>query len=243
MSFDAWCASDVGLKRESNQDSFLINADLGLFIVADGMGGHSGGEVASAMAVETVSQVVADHHRQKSSLNPKSLLIAAYKEASQRIFGKSEVESPELKGMGTTLVVGLYRDGHMYVGNVGDSRAYLFSSPYFWQITEDHSLINEQIRAGLLSEHNAHRFVGRNVITRSVGFERQVDVDVLERKMAPGEMILICSDGLTGLVPDYRIAEICESVPAETIVERCIIEAKANGGDDNITVMLIRIND
>lgn len=243
MNLDVWCETDVGLKRATNQDAFLVNHELGLFVVADGMGGHSGGEVASTMAVQTMEEVIKRAHTEKSTISPKALLLNGYREASARIFARSEREQPQLKGMGTTMVTALYRNGVLYLGNVGDSRAYLHASPHFWQVTEDHSLINEQIRAGILREETAHRFVGRNVITRSVGFEKTVDCDIVERNLSVGETFLICSDGLTGLVSDSRLAEICKISSTKEIVKRCVEEAKRNGGDDNVTVMLIRVID
>lgn len=238
MELQVWCQTDVGLKRNHNEDSFLFNKELDLYLVADGMGGHRGGEIASKLAVETVEQVIGRH----SSIHPtdyRSQLVNAYKEASQKIYSVSQQPGSDLQGMGTTLVAALFRGGVMYIGNVGDSRAYLFAQDQIWQMTEDHSLINEQLRAGLLSESELSKVTAKNVITRSVGFEEEVQVDVIERAVAPGDLILICSDGLSGLVPDHRIAEICRSAQRQDIVSICIDEAKKNGGDDNVTVMVI----
>ncbi|MNJ93297.1 Serine/threonine phosphatase stp [compost metagenome] len=241
MKFDSWYLTDKGLRRDSNQDSCLINRELGLFIVADGMGGHSGGEVASSMAVETVEEVMLQPEALKKS--PRELLLQCYEEASRRIFDKAANERPELAGMGTTMVVAYLRGKHLYVGNVGDSRCYLFKKPYIWQITEDHSLINEQLRAGVMTEEQVMQFVGRNVITRSVGYEREVYPDVVEREVQAGEIFLICSDGLSGLVPDQRISEILSQNPPDKAVKACVEQALANGGDDNVTVMLIHFHE
>jgi serine/threonine protein phosphatase PrpC len=237
----AWCQTDVGLRRENNQDYFLVEEDLGLFIVADGMGGHRGGEVASRLAAETVRDIVRKSAQEGGSrkVNPRVLLVQAYEEASKRIFDASQQPGTDLAGMGTTLVVALVRDGVAYIANVGDSRAYLFTDQKLWQITEDHSLLNEQLRAGIISERDAERFTAKNVITRSVGFEREVDVDVIEREIQPGEMLLMCSDGLSGLVPDGQITEICKKFQPSEIVQICVDQAKKNGGDDNVTVMVI----
>lgn len=237
MKFDAWFVTDKGLRRDSNQDSSLINKDLGLFIVADGMGGHSGGEVASSMAVETVEEIMLQPDVLKKS--PREVMQQAYEEASLRIFDKAANERPELVGMGTTMVIGYIRGKYLYVGNVGDSRCYLFKKPYLWQITEDHSLLNEQVRAGLVTEEQIQNFVGRNVITRSVGYEREVHPDVLEREIQPGELYLICSDGLSSLVPDRRISEILNQNSPEKAVQACVDQALANGGDDNVTVLAL----
>jgi protein phosphatase len=241
MKFNSWYLTDKGLRRESNQDSCLINKDLSLFIVADGMGGHSGGEVASSMAVETVEEIALQPENQKKS--PRELILQFYEEASRRIFDKAATERPELAGMGTTMVMAYLRGKHMYVGNVGDSRCYLFKKPHLWQITEDHSLINEQLRAGVMSEEQVHQFVGRNVITRSVGYERDVYPDIIDREVTPGEIFLLCSDGLSGLVTDQRISEILNENTPDKAVKACVEQALANGGDDNVTVMVIQITE
>lgn len=237
MKFDVWCLSDKGLRRESNQDSCLVNKDLGLFIVADGMGGHQGGEVASSLAVKTVEEMAADPEAQE--LSPREVLAKAYEVASQKIFDTAANENPQLAGMGTTMVSAYIRDKTIYIANVGDSRCYLFRHPFLWQVTEDHSLMNEQMRAGLLSEEQALNFVGRNVITRSVGYEREVVPDILEREIEPGETYLFCSDGLSGLVSDEKISHVLCSNPPEKMAKACVDQALAHGGDDNVSVLIL----
>lgn len=237
MKFEVWHATDKGLRRASNQDSCLMNKELGLFIVADGMGGHSGGEVASSMAVGTVEEISKDPEAKE--LSPREVLTRAYEMASQKIFDKAAKEKPELTGMGTTMVTCYLRDDMIYVANVGDSRCYLFKDSDLWQITEDHSLLNEQLRAGLLSEEQSKFFVGRNVITRSVGYERDVNMDILERRIEPGEIYLMCSDGLTSLVPDEKICEVLNNTEPEAMAQACVEIALAHGGDDNITVLIL----
>ncbi|MCM2280381.1 MAG: Stp1/IreP family PP2C-type Ser/Thr phosphatase [Bdellovibrionaceae bacterium] len=240
MTLEAYCQTDIGLRRERNEDSFLIDESLGLFLVADGMGGHRGGEVASRLAVESAREVVFRHSKDNRRMMPRQLLAEAYREASHRIFDKARSEgNQELQGMGTTLVCAYRYRNTLYIANVGDSRAYLFSDPYLWQVTEDHSLLNEQLRAGLFSERDIASFGAKNVITRSVGFERDVMCDIVERDVRPGEMILMCSDGLSGLVTDTRIADILRTTSVDQIVSTCINEAKKNGGDDNVTCMLL----
>lgn len=239
MQIEAYCETDIGLRRERNEDSYLIDSSLGLYLVADGMGGHRGGEIASAMAVETIREVVLRSQKDNRRIMPRVLLSEAYREASQRIFDRSHRQNPELQGMGTTLVCAYLHQETLYIANVGDSRAYLFSAPHLWQITEDHSLLNEQLRSGLFSERDAQKFVAKNVITRSVGFERDVTCDIIERDIRPGEIVLVCSDGLSGLVSSSRIAEICGSARPREIVSMCVNEAKKNGGDDNVTVMVL----
>lgn len=239
MKLEVWVKSDKGLRRESNQDSFLINPDLGLFVVADGMGGHSGGEVASSLAVKTVEEFVSE---QGENMDPRKLVQKAYEEASHKIFDHAQKVEPNLMGMGTTMVVLYCREGKLYIGNVGDSRAYLFRHPNLWQVTEDHSLVNEQLRAGILTEQQAENFYGRNVITRSVGYEREVEPDIYERKLEDGDSFLVCSDGLSGLVDDKGISEIMSRHKPEGVVDACVERALANGGDDNVTVLYLKVH-
>ncbi|MBX2988448.1 MAG: Stp1/IreP family PP2C-type Ser/Thr phosphatase [Bdellovibrionaceae bacterium] len=239
MKIEAWFLTDKGLRRDSNQDSCLVNTEKGFFTVADGMGGHSGGEVASSIAVSTVDEVLSDPEAAQRS--PREVILKAYETASQRIYDKAAYENTALAGMGTTMVLAYVRGQSIYVANVGDSRCYMFKKPYLWQITEDHSLVNEQIRAGLLSEDQARAMVGRNVITRSVGYEREVHPDIIERHMQPGEIYILCSDGLTSMVPDERIGEILDGHPPERIARLCIEQALAHGGDDNVTVVVLHV--
>ena len=239
MRFDVWAQTDVGLKRDINQDSILVDHDLNLFIVADGMGGHKGGEVASALAVEAVQQVIAKRFNEPK-LTARKILAEAYREASSRIHHRSTHENPELMGMGTTMVLFWGFKGRVYIANVGDSRAYLYIAPKLWQLTEDHSLINEQVRAGVISEEEAPHVDGRNVITRSVGFERDVIVDVLEREPGPDDLYMLCSDGLSGMITPDALSELVKKSSPEEAVAKCINEAKTAGGDDNISVIVIR---
>lgn len=239
MKTNSWCVTDRGLRRDSNQDSFLINHDLGLYIVADGMGGHSGGEVASSIAVSVAEQVLLQNRRTKKS--PRDLIVQVYEEASRQIFDMAMHKRPELAGMGTTMVVALVTQQNIYIGNVGDSRCYLYKATNLWQITEDHSLINEQVRSGALSYEQAKVQTARNVITRSVGYERSVTCDVYERQLAPGEIYLLCSDGLSSLVSDSVIRSIIQNQNPSSIAQKCVDEALAHGGDDNVTVLVLEV--
>ena len=240
MRLQSWGISDKGLKREGNQDSFLIDDRLGVFVVADGVGGHFGGEVASAVAVDTVREVVS--HPKAVEFKPREVLVQAYEEASHRIFDRS-TNDPKLNGMGTTMVMSYVRDNKIFIGNVGDSRCYLYRKPYVWQLTEDHSLVNEQIRLGMMSEEQARKVIGKNVITRSVGFERDVFPDILEREISTGDVFLFCSDGLTGMVPDDELMSIFNSNPVEKVVPLMIQRALEHGGDDNVTVLVLHFQD
>ncbi len=240
MQATGWVKTDPGLKRDNNQDAFLYEKSLNLFAVADGMGGHKGGEVASALACTSIKDVFSNPVNQH--LSPRELLRFAYGEASSRIFEHAK-ENPTLKGMGTTLVMSHFFKNILHVANVGDSRCYLIRGNLMWQLTEDHSLINEQIRAGILTPEQANKMVAKNVITRSVGFERDVACDIIERPVLAGEIYLFCSDGLHGLVSDKRICEIISKSPIEMTPDILIEEAKKNGGDDNITTLIIKITD
>jgi PPM family protein phosphatase len=241
MELHVWCQTDVGLRRETNQDFFLCDEEAGLYVVADGMGGHRGGEVASRMAAETLRDSVHEAVLKTGARrpNPRVILVEGYEQACHKVYDTSQEPTNDLNGMGTTLVAALLHEDTLFIANVGDSRAYLFTNNLLWQITEDHSLMNEQLRAGLITEKDIARYQGRNVITRSVGYERDIQVDIIERKIYPGEIILMCSDGLSGLVSDQRIAEICRTHKPAEIVSICINEAKKNGGDDNVTVMVL----
>lgn len=241
MIFDVWGQTDVGLKRDINQDSILVDTKHALFIVADGMGGHRGGEVASALAVETVHEIIEDQINKGQLVSPRDNIKKAYYEASRKIFLKSTHENPELMGMGTTMVLALGVGNKLYFGNVGDSRAYMYKDNNLWQVTEDHSLVNEQIRAGILDPNSGGAMASRNVITRSVGFEENIVVDIIERDIFAGELFLLCSDGLSSLVSSEKIAEICRENSVQAIVQNCIEEAKRSGGDDNVSVIAFRV--
>lgn len=240
MLISAWGLTDVGLKRSNNQDSILLDSANHLYVVADGMGGHKGGEVASQMAVE-VAQTILKRDIGIADLSPRDLIAKIYQEATAQIHHRSSVVSPELSGMGTTMVMAFLYNGKVYVGNVGDSRAYLLHRGSLWPMTDDHSLVNEQLRSGLIREEDLSTISGKNVITRSVGFEPEVVPDIFEREVQEGEAILLCSDGLCGLVNDQKIEEICNSNLGKRVVEKCIDEAKLAGGDDNVSVIYIQL--
>lgn len=240
MSVKVWCQTDVGLKRANNEDCFLMDPDLGLYIVADGMGGHSGGEVASHLAVKTIREIIIESYEKDAGIKPQDLLARAYTAASQVIFEKS-LSEVDLKGMGTTLVVALIRDNKIYIANVGDSRAYLLTPDGMWQMTEDHSLVNEQIKAGIIKDDSKAKYA-KNIITRSVGFERNTVCDILEKTLSLEDSYLICSDGLTGMIEDQEIYAIAQETASDKVVQELITEAKNKGGLDNVTVMYITVS-
>lgn len=227
--------TDQGLKRSSNQDSFLVEPDLGLFVVADGMGGHSGGEIASQYAVETALEVVSQN---PSGLTGKELLEKIYFQANKKIFDYSVAEN-KTQGMGTTMVVGLVQDGTLYIGNVGDSRAYLMQQNLLWQITEDHSFVNDQVRQGILQEDKAAFASNKNMITRAVGFERQVEPDIVSRQILEPQRLMICSDGLCGLVSGQQMMDMMRKTDFDQWCDVLIQAALKAGGSDNVTVVCV----
>ena len=239
MKIRAFGLTDIGMKRQKNEDSLLVHEDMGLFVVADGMGGHKGGDVASKLAVESVAQVVKTHREEHTFLSPRAMLEEAYMKASSQIFIQSQANQQEFQGMGTTLVSAYVHKDELFLANVGDSRAYLFNQDYMWQVTEDHSLLNEHLRAGLVQEGEAKDFQGKNVLTRSVGFNKTVDCDIFRRHLSPGDRFLLCSDGLTGFVEDQDIHRICKGQDSQKAVKQCIDKANKAGGHDNITVLII----
>lgn len=228
--------TDIGMKRKINQDSYLIDDSLKLYVVADGMGGHLGGEVASQHAVKSIQK----HCRENASLNPRERLSKGIQLSSSEIYQTSK-EKPELTGMGTTVLALLIHDNAAFIAQVGDSRAYLMQGGNIWQVTEDHSLLNEEIRAGRILRQDAHNYQFKNVITRSVGYERQVEVDIYRRELQKEDQILMCSDGLSGLVDSKEILTTIEKHGPEAGLKQLIKLANNRGGDDNITAVLCQV--
>jgi PPM family protein phosphatase len=243
--------TDVGRKRNHNEDSFLIDDELQLYVVADGMGGHAGGGTASRIAVETIDREL--RRARESRDNPfvtvpnlqEALLPEALRTAVERaclaIFNTAQ-EDPRLAGMGTTVISLVVRDNQAFFAHVGDSRAYLIRGPLIQQISEDHSLVNEQIKAGMITPEEAKHSRYKNIITRSVGFEEEVQVDVMGLVAEPEDIILLCSDGLANMVEDRELHEVVRSAPRFEDIPRLLVDlANERGGDDNITVIVVRM--
>lgn len=244
MNFNVGFATDVGRKRSQNQDSGAALPELGLFIVSDGMGGHQGGETASITAVETIEATV-KAGLQRKKWEAKPLVTEAIEAANHAIFEKA-IREPKLQGMGTTTTALLFKDNLLCIGHVGDSRCYYFRPNAIWQATRDHSLVQEKLRAGLISRKDVKTDKMKNVITRSVGFESQVNVEVYQMQVQSGDCFLLCSDGLSGLVDDLALLEIMqkhffENGDPQKTVETMIATANQNGGDDNITTILVQV--
>jgi len=244
--------TDVGRKRDHNEDSFLLNEDLGLFVVADGMGGHAGGGTASNLAVKTIEAqiLVARGADAELFMHPGTLeesplrevLRGAVESACQAIYQAAQGD-PALAGMGTTVTAALLDRRTAFIAHVGDSRCYLLRGGKIYQVSEDHSLVNEQFKAGAISADEAKHSRFRNIITRSVGFEQQVQVDLLGVELEASDVLLICCDGLSNLVDDAEILQVVGESPLDETPSRLIEVANERGGDDNITVVLVRVHD
>ena len=234
--------TDVGRIRKGNEDSLhaSANAYRGLFIVADGMGGHAAGEVASEMAVEMVSHELANLNDLKSA-DAFDRVASSLRAANRAVYERTRTERDKL-GMGSTVSALLLSESRFLVGHVGDSRIYLVRDGHMQQLTKDHSLVQEQVDAGLLTPEQARRHPQSNVITRCIGMADDIDPDVFDGEARVGDSFLLASDGLTGMVDDRRIQQLLLSrAKPERIVDALIQEANVNGGNDNITAVVVRV--
>lgn len=232
--------TNIGQKREMNQDYiYYSDSSVGklpnLYIVADGMGGHNAGDYASRQATETMLSYI-----EKSDYeNPVTVLKYAIIRANERLIMDAQKNS-ELAGMGTTIVACVIVDGHLYVANMGDSRLYLITGDEIRQITMDHSLVEEMIRAGKLERENVRNHPEKNIITKAVGASLDAMPDFFELDISAGDRVLLCSDGLSNMVEDDEIEDIVrEENSLENAVDRLIERANYYGGRDNISVVLI----
>ena len=242
--------TDVGRKRTHNEDSFLVDDDLQLYVVADGMGGHAGGGTASRLAVETIDREVRSASKARETTSRlrgplqesplPEVLRSAVEKACQAIFSAAQ-DDPQLQGMGTTVIALLVKDNHALFAHVGDSRAYLVRGDLIQQISEDHSLVNEQIKAGMITPEEAKHSRYKNIITRSVGFEEEVQVDVMGLITEPNDVFILCSDGLANMVDDNEMREIARRYPIQELPRRFVDLANERGGDDNVTVIVVQV--
>lgn len=235
--------SDVGMVRSGNEDSFYAhsNRQIGLFIVADGMGGHAAGEVASEMAVQIVSRHLGELQDVDGEA-PRERMATSIQDANRAIYERTIAESDK-QGMGTTVSVLMLADsGKWLIGQVGDSRVYLLRDGALSQITRDHSYVQEQVDAGLLTPEQARYHPYSNVITRCVGAGEEVEADTFQGDFRAGDVFLVASDGLTGMVDDRRLQQLLLSrASAGRIVDALIAEANYRGGLDNITAIVVQV--
>ncbi len=240
--------TDIGRIRQTNQDTLRIDNELGLWIVADGMGGHAGGDVASQLAVETIHQYIADHVPstiQSESVDCAAIIQTAMVQANTTLRKRAKAE-PALKGMGTTVVLVFMPDTNgenAFIAHVGDSRAYLIRDKKFTALTRDHTLLEERIQVGLLPRSTPASHQLGHVLTRGVGVESTVDPEIVQHIFQPTDEILLCSDGLNKMMNDDQIFEVLQKNPTRTGREKCqtlIDEANRLGGKDNTTALLIQ---
>ena len=238
MQVQAWSMTDVGQVRQHNEDACVtqIGDQVCLGVVCDGMGGANAGEVASRIAADTFTQVV-----MAGGFPPEELMRAALEDANREVYCHSW-EHPECRGMGTTLVASAVMGDTAYILNVGDSRAYSIRAHEIRQITQDHSLVAELVRQGAITPEAARYHPRKNIITRALGTERSVTGDLFIHKVAPGEVILLCSDGLTNELTDQELLAIVRARhPMEESCGRLINEANSRGARDNITAVLMEL--
>lgn len=252
MLLEAFARTDPGPVRENNEDSLLVDEESGLFIVADGMGGHASGEVASALAVESVQDVLLNQHDpDETRLDRQALddddairerLRYAMNQASVRI-RKTALDNPVHSGMGTTLTVLLIEDGTAHFGHVGDSRLYLFRDGRLKRLTRDHTVVQQEIDAGRLTPELARIVPHKNILTQSVGYHGPVEPDTSTRPVLDEDIFLLCSDGLTDPLDDQELTHICQNTSFELLAEELVQQAIQNGTDDNVTVVVVRVSD
>ncbi len=240
MHIEYGSRSDQGTVRTSNEDSYAASAKNRLFLVADGMGGHAAGEVASQIAASTVEEVVA--MQSGSDWVPENVLRRAAEEANSRIYEAARLKR-EFAGMGSTLTALSFRDNHYYVAHVGDSRAYLMRSSMLEQLTRDHSLVWHLLESGVLRKDELSSHPQKNLITRSIGPHPHVDIDIERGEALEGDVFLLCSDGLTDVVSDEDIRSILSdsSKSPQDMGDALVNTANSNGGPDNITVVIVRL--
>lgn len=244
--------SDVGLQREHNEDSFAVVPQHELFIVADGMGGHRAGDVASRIASESITEffrrtaaddVTWPFHFDSDLTDDENRLMTAIRLANRQIYEHS-VSSRDLRGMGTTVVGALFNadKATMYVGHVGDSRAYRIREGAISQLTRDHSLLNDYLAAMPDMPEDQKSELPKNVITRALGMQDNVEVDLISDESHPGDLYVLCSDGLSGMVSDEDICRaVLENPRPDLACRRLVKMANENGGEDNVTAVVIRI--
>jgi serine/threonine protein phosphatase PrpC len=249
--------SDVGRKRQINEDAFFRDDKRGFYVVADGVGGHNKGEIASREAVEQLTMWVYGATRDLDRLverviagdsecvwEIRRLLESGVKSACYMVFGMAELD-PEKKGMSTTLSACLVRGGYAFAVHVGDSRVYRVrpATPNnVLQLTEDHTLINYKVKHGMMTKAEAEKAAGKNVITRAVGHKDYVQVDTADIDVAVGDRLLLCSDGLHGyFASDKEVADLCEDGDLEECADACIAVANQRGGKDNITALVVEV--
>lgn len=238
--------TDIGKVRQVNEDSFYIpqdiSKDIPLFIVADGMGGHNAGEIASSLAINTVASYISEKFQEcvKDRQNILRLLTEGILRANHVIYEKSLNDS-SLEGMGTTLVAVLVYNNRLFIGHVGDSRIYVARRNKIYQLTRDHSYVEQLVKSGTITREQAANHPQKNIITRALGTDLVVEIDVSVRRTYAEDNLVLCTDGLTNLVSNEHIMQkISEQISCQQIAEDLVQTANEAGGTDNITVIVIK---
>ena len=246
--------SDVGRKRKGNEDSLFVNPEQHLFVVADGMGGHAAGEIASKVAVDAINEFVCLTGGDEEITWPFGLdenisydgnrLKTAIRFANKKVLEATR-EKSEYEGMATTVAAVLVDDAAANLGHVGDSRVYLFRQGAISQLTSDHSWVNEQLLSGVISADQARSHPLRNVVTRALGGKADLQVEMQVHKIEPGDILLICSDGLTTMLADDEMAKVVQQAGDDLpkAAKALVAAANGRGGEDNITVLLLKFQE
>jgi len=246
MNYEFCIRTDPGLARENNEDSVTFEETTCLGVLADGMGGYNAGEIASGMATTFIKSELgrwlSQAGRHANAREVRRAMEICVDNANRSIFNAAN-SNPQYSGMGTTLVLGVFQDGRLMLGHIGDSRCYRLRGSEFAQITKDHSLLQEQMDAGLITPEQAATSTNKNLVTRALGVEDAVLLEVNEHKIEAGDIYLMCSDGLSDMVDDESIGKLLES--EGTLEQKAVLlidAANANGGRDNISVLLAQAN-
>ncbi|MBK7052721.1 MAG: Stp1/IreP family PP2C-type Ser/Thr phosphatase [Rhodoferax sp.] len=245
MNYTFFAQTDPGRCRENNEDSFSIDEATRLGVLADGMGGYNAGEIASGMATAFIkselARWLAQAGPQAKTAEVRRAIEICVDNANLSIFNASK-SNPQYSGMGTTLVMGVFQDARLLLGHIGDSRCYRLRGHEFLQITKDHSMLQEQIDAGLLTPEQAATSANKNLVTRALGVEDSVMVELNEHHVEPGDLYLMCSDGLSDMLEDEAMARILHNHSSlENMAAELVTMANENGGRDNITVLLTQV--
>jgi serine/threonine protein phosphatase PrpC len=245
--------TDTGRVREHNEDAIQLDPDIGLYVLADGMGGYNAGEVASGIAVKTIVNLVRealvretlDQPDRETGLNRPGIILRDAIQRANKIIYQTSKTQPQCEGMGTTIVCCLFYDNRITMAHVGDSRLYRLRSDRFEQLTMDHSLLQELVDRGFYSAEEAQRATNKNYVTRALGVEPNVDVEIHEEPAAKGDFYLLCSDGLSDMVEDEDIHLTINTFNAnlETVAKQLIQLTNDNGGRDNVSVLIAHVVD
>ncbi|WP_395139979.1 Stp1/IreP family PP2C-type Ser/Thr phosphatase [Schlegelella aquatica] len=244
MSFEFFCLTDPGRARDNNEDSVAVDQRAALAVLADGMGGYNAGEIASSMATSFIKSELGrwltEAASNASDTDVRRAMDICVDNANRAIYNAAN-SNPHYAGMGTTLVVAVFREGRLLMGHIGDSRGYRLRAGHLTQITRDHSLLQEQIDAGLITPEQAAFSANKNLVTRAVGVEDTVLLETHLHDVQPGDLYLLCSDGLSDMVPDAEIEAILDrTTELAEAGNRLVAAANEAGGRDNIAVVLVR---